>query len=396
MNTLSPVSDLTEQSLDTVPADCVVGRNVRVRAGRLRIGSGVHLGDDAVLVGDEVDLADGVRIGAGTDLRASSLVLGTGSEVAAGVRALVAERLWTGRAARISAGVDILCRDFTAGNLLYLGDGTSVGYGGTTTSTATVRIGDRVTVGQHTILNANHGIVLGDNVGTGSYLAVWTHGYHFGHGPLIGVAPAYAPVHVGRNVWLGFQVTLLPGVTIGDNTMVAAGSVVTGTVPGDVLVGGVPAKVKKQLDGTAVTGDAADLAVREVLRTWLRELRWKGCAVTEEPGDPDAAELRVALADGSEELRAALLPHGAPPPLPRAEPLALVTVEDRPDLRTGDGSPLTVFELRSGRLRGRDSALVQDLRDQLRRHAMPCGDSTCFTAVTPSAFARLASAVPGG
>ncbi|MFF4715116.1 DapH/DapD/GlmU-related protein [Streptomyces eurythermus] len=377
-----------------LPPDCEVGRNVRVHASRLTVGRGVRLGDDVVLVGDEVRLGDGVAIGPGSDLRASSLTLGEGTEIGPRVRALVAERLHTGRAGRIATGVELLCRDFVAGNLLYLGDGTSVGYGGTTTSTATVRIGNRVTVGQHTILNANCPIDLDDNVGTGSYLAVWTHGYHFGHGPLAGVAPAYAPVHVGRNVWLGFQVTLLPGVTIGENTMVAAGSVVTGPVPGDVLVAGAPAKVKKQLDGTAVTGAAADRAVTEVLRVWVRELMWKGCTVSRAEFREDAARVHVALADGADEIRAVLLPSGAPAPRDEAA-LVLVSVEDRPDIPTGDARATTVFELRSGRLRGRDSALVQDLRDQLRRHAMPCGDSTCFSAVTPAAFSRLAAAVPG-
>ena len=52
---------------------------------------------------------------------------------------------------------------------------------------------------------------------------------------------------IGDNVWIGANVTILPGVTIGDYVVVAAGSVVTKDVPSGVLVAGVPAVVKKQL-----------------------------------------------------------------------------------------------------------------------------------------------------
>ncbi len=56
-----------------------------------------------------------------------------------------------------------------------------------------------------------------------------------------------APVKIGDNVWVGCNVTIFPGVTIGDYSVVAAGSVVTKDVPSGVLVGGIPAKVIKKL-----------------------------------------------------------------------------------------------------------------------------------------------------
>jgi len=56
-----------------------------------------------------------------------------------------------------------------------------------------------------------------------------------------------SPVRIGNNVWLGFNVTVLKGVTIGDNTLVAAGSMVTRDLPPNVVAGGIPAKVIKPL-----------------------------------------------------------------------------------------------------------------------------------------------------
>jgi maltose O-acetyltransferase len=55
------------------------------------------------------------------------------------------------------------------------------------------------------------------------------------------------PVYIGENVWLGGGAIINPGVTIGNNVVVASGSVVTKDVPDDVIVGGNPARVIKRL-----------------------------------------------------------------------------------------------------------------------------------------------------
>ena len=59
--------------------------------------------------------------------------------------------------------------------------------------------------------------------------------------------PISKPVIIGNNVWIGACSVILPGVTIGDMSVVAAGSVVTKDVPPHVLVAGVPARVVKHI-----------------------------------------------------------------------------------------------------------------------------------------------------
>ncbi len=58
----------------------------------------------------------------------------------------------------------------------------------------------------------------------------------------------YAPIHIGKNVWIGANATVLSGVTIGDGAVVAAGAVVTKDVAPNTIVGGVPAKVIKRIE----------------------------------------------------------------------------------------------------------------------------------------------------
>ena len=55
------------------------------------------------------------------------------------------------------------------------------------------------------------------------------------------------PVTIGHNVWIGGSVTILPGVTVGDNSIVGAGAVVTKDVPANVIVVGNPARVLRQI-----------------------------------------------------------------------------------------------------------------------------------------------------
>lgn len=55
------------------------------------------------------------------------------------------------------------------------------------------------------------------------------------------------PIHIGKNVWIGANVVVLPGVTIGDNSVIGAGSVVTKDIPANVVAFGTPCRVQREI-----------------------------------------------------------------------------------------------------------------------------------------------------
>lgn len=112
--------------------------------------------------------------------------------------------------------------------------------------------GKNITVGKNVFINSGcrfqdqGGVTIGDGalIGHNAVLATLNHGF----APEDRQSLYPAPIAIGNNVWLGANCTVLPGVTIGDNAIVAAGAVVTKDVPKNTIVGGVPAKVIKSID----------------------------------------------------------------------------------------------------------------------------------------------------
>jgi len=97
-------------------------------------------------------------------------------------------------------------------------------------------------------------LTIGDRVNIGHAVTLLTMDHEVGPrvqrcGPRL-----KGPVVIERGVWLGSNVTVLPGVTVGEASVVAAGAVVTRNVPPSTLVGGVPARVIRELPPEGLNG----------------------------------------------------------------------------------------------------------------------------------------------
>lgn len=109
-----------------------------------------------------------------------------------------------------------------------------------------LRVGRNVFINQGCRLDDIGGIEIGDDVMIGPGARLISAGHPLDPARRRRQVTA-APIVVGRNVWIGAGATILQGVTIGDDAVVAAGAVVARDVPPAVLVAGVPARVVKAL-----------------------------------------------------------------------------------------------------------------------------------------------------
>jgi acetyltransferase-like isoleucine patch superfamily enzyme len=128
-----------------------------------------------------------------------------------------------------------------------------------------LQIGDRCVIGRGSHIVAHHSLVIGDDVFTGPYVYITdqNHGYANPDEPIGRQMPHNAAVRIGSGSWLGAGAVVLPGACIGRNVVVAAGSVVRGTVPDRCVVAGVPARVVRQYapgGGWLRSGPSAPLA----------------------------------------------------------------------------------------------------------------------------------------
>ncbi|MCP1660064.1 DapH/DapD/GlmU-related protein [Neisseria perflava] len=106
-----------------------------------------------------------------------------------------------------------------------------------------LRIGKNVFINSGVLFTDLGGIVIEDDVLIGSQVKLISVGHPLNpaerHGLILN------PVRICRNAWIGASATILPGVTIGENAVVAAGAVVSKDVPPNTVVAGIPAKIMK-------------------------------------------------------------------------------------------------------------------------------------------------------
>jgi acetyltransferase-like isoleucine patch superfamily enzyme len=111
-----------------------------------------------------------------------------------------------------------------------------------------LRVGSRCVIGRGSHIVAHYSIEIGDDVYTGPYVYITdqNHGYADPDVPIGRQWPVNTAVSIGAGTWLGAGAVVLPGACIGKNVVVAAGSVVRGTVPDRCVVAGVPARVVRE------------------------------------------------------------------------------------------------------------------------------------------------------
>ena len=172
------------------------------------------------------------------------LHLGTSVKIGKNVEINCKEKLFIGDNSVIGDNVKINCTSFSAGDYLYMMDGSEVGRGGCNGPNSRVTIGNNVGIFERTIINPSDEVTIGDNTGIGGEVMIWTHGAWLDITQ--GFPADFGPVHIGKNVWLPARSIVLPNVNIGDNVVIGINSIINRNLPNGCFAAGSPCKVIKE------------------------------------------------------------------------------------------------------------------------------------------------------
>jgi acetyltransferase-like isoleucine patch superfamily enzyme len=226
------------------------------------------------------------------------------------------EHFQAGPGTVVNAHARVFGRAVHIGRDAWLDEHATIGGGSAFDADAELIAGAWLHMGNYSQINIARGVRIGDEVGIGIGSRIFTHGSYLSEWS--GFPVDFAPVVIGSRVWLP-NAQVNPGVTIGDDVVVAAGSIVTKDIPPGSFAAGAPATVR----GASSRGPLTPERRAEVLARLVSEIRANsGCE---------------ALADA-----------------------------EAGTLTTGD----TVFDLDAGTITGPVSASAEAARNQLRRRGI--------------------------
>lgn len=167
--------------------------------------------------------------------------------------------------------------------------------------------GDWLHMGMWSQINTARDVHVGDEVGVGIGTRIFTHGAYLSEWD--GFPVDFGPVTIGSRVWLP-QATVLPGVSIGDDVVVAAGSLVSRNVPAGSLAAGIPSAVVREHWYPRIPSNRQEI----LERICSRALRWKATADEILTGatrfDIAARTIEGPVTSDSELIRQQLRRHG--------------------------------------------------------------------------------------
>jgi len=222
-----------------------------------RIGRHVRIAFGGVIIGSDVEVGDHAEIGLLTVVQGRRIRIGRHSSI--GTMSYVScEQIEIGEDARIREQVYV---------------------GGPQLPESRFALGDRTIVLQMANINPTKPVVIGDDSGIGGHCLIFTHGAWLN--VLDGYPVTYAPVTLGRSVWLPWRVFVMPGVTIGDGSVIGANSLVTGAIPPNSLAVGSPAKVIRSAPDfpRALTADDRAALVRDMMEEFDRFVAHGGTTI---------------------------------------------------------------------------------------------------------------------
>lgn len=225
-----------------------------------KIAKGVKLAFGSVVIGKDVAIGERSSIGFFTIVRARQIKIGRYVKIGA-LSAIDTERFLVDDDSRINEQVYI---------------------GGAKTPESALELGKRTIIMQASYINPTLPIKVGDDSGIGGQCLLFTHGSW--NSQLEGYPVKFAPITIGKKVWLPWRVFIMPGVTIGDNVVIGADSLVNKDLPANCLAAGSPAKVLKENFPGPLAQPEQEKLTEQMLTEFGRYMMHHGFHVSQEAG----------------------------------------------------------------------------------------------------------------
>jgi acetyltransferase-like isoleucine patch superfamily enzyme len=184
-----------------------------------KIGNNVSIGLGSIVIGKDVEIKDNTNIGFLSIIKAKKVKIDRFVTIGSFVYIDI-EQLEIGEDSKIREHVYIA---------------------GIITPESKLTLGKRCMILQYSFLNPTKQITLGNDCGIGGSCKLFTHGSYLSI--LEGYPVTFAPIIIGNNVWIAWDVFILPGVSIGNDVVIGACSLITRDIPSNCIVSGNPAKV---------------------------------------------------------------------------------------------------------------------------------------------------------
>ena len=185
-----------------------------------KIGKNVSFSFGSIIIGKNVIIGDNSKFGLVSVIRANKIEIGRFVTIGA-LSMLDTETIIIDDDSRINENVIV---------------------GGIKTPESLLKVGKRVIIMEYSFINPTKPIIIGDDSGIGGHCLLFTHGSWLNQ--LDGYPVTFSSIIIGERVWLPWRAFIMPGVTIGNDVVIQANSMVTSNIPSNVVAAGSPAVIK--------------------------------------------------------------------------------------------------------------------------------------------------------
>lgn len=237
----------------------------------------ISIGENSWFIGEELRIGQNVAIGKNTTIRASVCIIDDYCKIGDNNSILVEGTFHLGNNGFIGNSNNFTAREILFGDYLFLDSNVMIGHGGRFSYDSFLKVGKGVMICAWVKLNTNYSITIGDDVGIGEYVDVWTHGSY--PAVLNGFPAEFGPVEIGSHVWLPAKSTVLANIKIGDNVVIGVNSLINKNLPSGCFAAGMPIKIIRENVYPNRDPKANAAKIQDIFTEYLKLSDYKGLSV---------------------------------------------------------------------------------------------------------------------